>query len=1332
MHRFVKNIWSICALILFSTSVLAQDFEQRSANAPLGGKWSTSGTMTHFSSAGQVAAQSGLISSDSNWTGTVGFIMPSFSLDPNEPPVAVSLESEIFYEVGQSLILEGYDPENDPIEYVIVSQPGLGTLTPVDDKPNEFIFTPNPDVQPDTDLSDIIEFQVRETVGAMKTSNTAQIRFTFRAEDTGHSISNFAFNSATGDLELTWDDQRQNDAYEVEILYFDQSDPLNVIPVSLYNQANPISEYVVDGSSVAFGMTVSAEEHPLVTSQSKVFIVALVSSENGNSDLATFIIDNSTGGRISASDDGLFFAFGSAMTVQENKQVDLRLVAVELGDFDLSETDVEILQIASQGTLGAPTVDQVTANTKTWLLSFTATEEIGGLDSLQFRIYHPERQMYDTAWARVEIKDVNDPPKITRIADQSTVEETPFTVNLSYLDPDNEVDILVESNESSKVSTTYENGVITVTPGQDYSGLVSINVIITEQGTEEEYVAFDRFDVEVEAVNDPPVVSAIDDQTILEDNSLTLAASATDVDSKTQLFDYSVEISDPSKFTVTVNGGNISIVPLANVNGDFEVKVYADDRQGTATSKSVAESFTLSITPQNDAPVALKSFSSQKIVQGMPAYNLNLSAYFTDVENGSDLTFTASGNSQVALSFTGSVMLIDAADDFTGVEDVVITASDGELSVQQTIAFVAVQQNASISVANAPGTLTYEEDFGTQVVDLSSVFVDDNNAGAVFTFDLIGGNFLNVTIDENTGQLTITAPDDYNGSESLYLVGSTGGQSSFLSFDVEVTAVNDAPQLSTIGNVLIQEDLSVTGIFVELSDIDNDAADLSLTVESMNGELIPNENLTVTATTGGYLIDAAPLADAFGAAEIKVTGTDGSLTATTSFNITVQSVNDKPTVVAETIDPAIEDEAYSLDISRLFNDVENDPLTFTVPELPEWASYSNGMITGTPGNDDVETWILTIRASDGNGGSAIASYQLPVQNVNDAPVITDVGNKTIQEDFSVKGIILDFMDIDNDLNELSLSVTSSNTALIAESGINLVAASGIYVLDIQPEADQFGEADIKVLISDGELKDSTVFTVTVQSVNDAPILVSSAGNITVDQESPWSFTFPEANFTDVDDATLTYTFVEFPDWATLDGSTLSGTPGYDDIGTYTLIMQAEDAAGETVTDQVTVTVEFTIYDVTVTVEVDAACSNSKRTVTASGAFTYNWYDSQDNLIGQNQEFLSLDPGNYEIIGVDSEGRTAPERVQFSVETCVVLGVDGPEIELYPNPTFDWLYIRNVADGLSVDMFDALGRSHEVKMEKTGFGYKVDMSQLPSGIYLIKTSHDNKVRKVVKQ
>jgi hypothetical protein len=1217
-------------------SAFSQDtLEQRSEIIPVGGKWSSSGSITTFTTIGQSGVETLLTADTLGWSGSVGFVPPVFRLRKNNAPVAVASSLELFINVNDPLILEGFDPDGDPIAIEIIQGPGKGEIELVPNTFGEFNFTVAAGLSPETIYRDSIVFKVVE-VNSNLESEIAVHRFKFKLEDAEHTISDMSLtnvDASNAELMISWQDAVFNKNYSIKVDYYDLTNPVSPVFKSIVQASNPLATYSAEGDVLSYSMGINSTDHPYIFSASKVFVTVLVTTPNGNSDFNTFIIDNTAGGRVEASEDGLFFAFGSEMSVAENGSVKLSLVGVELGDFNLANSTIEIIEQGTQGNITVPVVKSTTANTKTWNVTYTSTQQIGGNDEIAFRIYNVERQLFDTAYATIDIIDVNDPPKLTRIADQLTDEEVAIQVPLAYDDPDNEVTILVESNENSKVPVTYANGIIEINPSKDFSGKVSINVVISEVGTEEEFVAFDRFDVEITPVNDAPVVSRINAQSFDEDNVITLVLSATDVDAELPVFDFTATSDKPSLLALTIDGNNLIISPKPNVNGEFSINVYADDRLGTPTSKSNAETFSMVINAVNDAPYVVKNFKTQRVVPGSASYEIDLSAYFSDVENGSNLTYSAVGNVKVGLTFNGNKVSVIAPSDFSEFEDITFTANDGELEVNQQVTFVEVVQDPSIVVANPIGALVLAEDFGTYTVDASNVFVDQNNAQAVFEYDLVGSNFIITSIDEN-GIITFQSLDEFFGNESLLLIGSTGNQSNYVSFTLEVTPVNDAPEVQLVESQLMQEDVTKSNIFVEISDIDNEFNELIFSVSSSNEEIVATSDITFSATTDGYLVSIKPLENKFGELTLTVMVSDGTDESTTTFNVNVQSVNDQPVLLVTSLASTNEDAVFSLDIATLFNDVDGDALTYTVSQKPEWSSVSDNIISGTPLNSDVGTANITVKADDGNGGTLTASYQLEV------------------------------------LNE-----------------------------------------------------------------NDAPTLVNAVGDITVFQENSWSFNFPKTSFDDEDAGdVLSYSFENFPAWASVSGDIVSGTPKYEDIGEYSLIMKVTDVAGASVTHEVKVNVIFTVYDAEVILTVPDQCQGGRYTVTASGAVSYNWYDADDELIFEDVSSVELtEAGTYYVEGVDSEGRATPEKESFDLSICLAID-DLKPVSIYPNPASEFIQISKSVEFTSLLLTDITGKVFSIDPQESGEMYRIQIGHLSEGLYFLKyqINGEPKTAKLIKK
>jgi len=98
--------------------------------------------------------------------------------------------------------------------------------------------------------------------------------------------------------------------------------------------------------------------------------------------------------------------------------------------------------------------------------------------------------------------------------------------------------------------------------------------------------------------------------------------------------------------------------------------------------------------------------------------------------------------------------------------------------------------------------------------------------------------------------------------------------------------------------------------------------------------------------------------------------------------------NDPPAFVSNPISKlsATEDAAYSSTLAGSATDPDGDELTFSKTNGPGWLMISpDGTISGTPKNDNVGINSWTVQASDGKGGTDLASLQITVANVNDAP-----------------------------------------------------------------------------------------------------------------------------------------------------------------------------------------------------------------------------------------------------------------------------------------------------------------------------------------------------------
>ena len=188
-----------------------------------------------------------------------------------------------------------------------------------------------------------------------------------------------------------------------------------------------------------------------------------------------------------------------------------------------------------------------------------------------------------------------------------------------------------------------------------------------------------------------------------------------------------------------------------------------------------------------------------------------------------------------------------------------------------------------------------------------------------------------------------------------------------------------------------------------------------------------------------------------------------------------------------------------MDITLSAIDVDGDILTFTAESDNEGVDVSiEGLVlTLTPADNYNGIANITVTVTDGEYTDS-ETFTLTVNEVNDVPVLTEIGSQYTDEDEDLT-IELSASDIDVETNgqTLSYSASSSDESLVIVSTTTEDdGTAGTLTFDVQP--DQNGTAIITVTVSDGELEDSEEFVLTVTPVNDTPVI-----------DLPDSFTFIE-------------------------------------------------------------------------------------------------------------------------------------------------------------------------------------------------------------------------------
>lgn len=380
----------------------------------------------------------------------------------------------------------------------------------------------------------------------------------------------------------------------------------------------------------------------------------------------------------------------------------------------------------------------------------------------------------------------------------------------------------------------------------------------------------------------------------------------------------------------------------------------------------------------------------------------------------------------------------------------------------------------------------------------------------------------------------------------------TGPFSAVASFRVVDNGVNDAPVISPIGDRTFLEGDAVS-IVVSVFDPEGDS--LSFTATGLPASLaVDPATGTITGTLGN--------ADA-GAYNVTLTVSDGVNNASQSFVLTVTESNTAP--VLTPIGDQVVDEGASLVINLSASDVPGDSLSFSATGLPAFAVFTdnlNGSATLilNPGFTDAGGYAVTLTVSD-NGVPSLSvaeTFTITVNDVNRAPVLSTIGNQSVDEG-GVLNLLISASDPDGD----SLTFTATGLPLFASLADHL---NGTATLTVAPGFADAGSYPLTITVTDNgvpPLDASEAVGLQVNNVNRLP-LVSSPG----DQLSNEGETVSVAIVaTDPDGTPLTFSALGLPPGLAIDLNTgvITGTFGFESAGAYPVTVDVTDGEGSSST-----------------------------------------------------------------------------------------------------------------------------------------------------------------------
>ncbi len=291
---------------------------------------------------------------------------------------------------------------------------------------------------------------------------------------------------------------------------------------------------------------------------------------------------------------------------------------------------------------------------------------------------------------------------------------------------------------------------------------------------------------------------------------------------------------------------------------------------------------------------------------------------------------------------------------------------------------------------------------------------------------VIGGTVPNCTAN-------ITPVANQNGTTNITLTASDNGTPNLQdakTFSLAVTAVNDAPTISTISAQTTNEDTASTAIAFTINDVDTAlTCASSVTATSGTTAIIANSGLVIGGTAPNCTITVTPVLNQNGGpVVITLSLTDGIIAAPiiTTFNMTVNAVNDAPTI-------------STISNQTINEDIPTGSLTFTINDVDSTLSCTTGVVGTSSNTTIIPNANIVITGTAPNCAAVVT----PAANQNGGPVtvtltVSDGASGTTTTTFNVTVVsILDITSITLPANAVYAQAQSMDFAVNFEGNVNV-------------------------------------------------------------------------------------------------------------------------------------------------------------------------------------------------------------------------------------------------------------------------------------------------------
>ena len=799
----------------------------------------------------------------------------------------------------------------------------------------------------------------------------------------------------------------------------------------------------------------------------------------------------------------------------------------------------------------------------TGAFSWTPTEQQDGSHSITVSVSDGNGGT-DSETVTVTVGEVNITPALASVGSKTVNELAVLSFTAAATDGDvidsasDSLEFSLTGTPPSGASIHQDTGAFSWTPTEQQDGTHTITVQVEDGAgaTDSEAVT-----VTVSEVNITPVLNPIGSKSVNELAVLSFTVTASDGDiigGTADSLTFSLTGTPPSGASIHQDTGAFSWTPTASQAGEHTVAFQVRDSSGATDSEDV----TVTVSNSNQNPI-LNSIGS-KSVDELAA--LSFTATATDGDNDT-LMFSLTGTppSGASINQNTGAFSWTPTEQQDGSHSVTVRVSDGNGgSDSETITVTVNEVNADPVLASVGSKQVNE----LAALSFTAAATDGDvidSASDSPEFSLTGTPPSGASINQNTGAFSWTPTEQQDGTHTITVQVEDGaGATDSEAVTVTVSEVNITPVLNPIGSKSVNE-LAVLSFTVTASDGDIIGGTADSLTFSLTGT--PPPGASIHQDTGAF--SWTPTASQAGEHTVAFQVRDSS-GATDSEDVTVTVSNSNQNPILNSIGSKSVDELAALSFTTTATDGDNDTLMFSLTGTPPSGAsihQDTGAFSWTPTEQQDGSHSVTVRVSDGNGGTASETVTVTVGEVNTAPVLDSIGPQGV----NMPGT-LTFTATATDGDVIAgVSDTMTFSMTGAPAGASMDSLTGTF--SWTPAESQTGTYTMTVRVDDGSgASDSENVTVTATEggTNDAPVL-DFIGSQEINELGTLEFT---ATATDNDGDSLTFTMAgDRPRGASMTpGGMFSWTPDQSQDGDYSITVRVSDGRGGTDSEVVTVTV----------------------------------------------------------------------------------------------------------------------------------------------------------------